>query len=290
MLSDGSNYDLSRLLIDRGSDIGARSRDGRTPLHTFSTNVTKRILHTYREWHIDYDARDNRGMTIALLLAWSSKTEVKDMQHLSDTNPSALMVRDIHNRSVLHFAAQRGNTNLLTYFLNMPIHVDIHSTDCEGASVLHYAVESRRTQVIDLIYSHSKELHVLDRRKQTVLHRAVGRDNVEAVKRIIELGGLDLLESRDVDGMTPLQLARQCKARAVIGYLTNGTMGNSLQEDSYQLMLELSLCHEAPKKSILLAFPCLCGVKTYRMTSHRSRIRSSGIAIAVALWLLYHLS
>ena len=63
------------------------------------------------------------------------------------------------------------------------------------------------------------DVHKKDDLHRTVLHHAALHDNIEAVNRTITICGKQELESKDIDGRTPIQLAHQHGAYAVVNYL-----------------------------------------------------------------------
>lgn len=60
---------------------------------------------------------------------------------------------------------------------------------------------------------------MVDHNQQTVLHHAVKRGNMEAVKRLLLLDGHDLMANEDKHGRTPLELARRGNHEAIVAYL-----------------------------------------------------------------------
>ena len=217
-VAQASDYNVSRLLIESGADLGNRSIDGKTPLHIFFNEVVKRIILCHRE-NIEDEIRDNEGMTLLHFLTWSSKSRPEHLELYIGKGRSSFMARDYYGRSILHLAAYRGNTLVLDYLFRFRNEIDVMPKDDRGRTLLHYAVESRRIETIDMMVRLKLDIREADHEGRTILHLAAMCDNLAAVERVIELGGEKDLQVTDNDGRTPLQLARVFGATTVTRYL-----------------------------------------------------------------------
>jgi ankyrin repeat protein len=156
---------------------------------------------------------DTAGMTILQYAAWSSKSEPHHLvPYLQFDEIYSFLARDYAGRSLLHFAAQRGNIAILKYFLSLPLDVGLKSRDMSGQSVLHYAVHSKRTEAIDILVSNGADINAVDTKGRTVLHCAAARNNLAAIERVVALCGRSILHLRDQDGRTTAELAYRYKA------------------------------------------------------------------------------
>ena len=160
------------------------------------------------QWHkadIDTTTQDYQGMTIMHYISRSSRSSPDDIAWCLD---NTLPPKDGLGRSILHLAAQRGNTILLRYLLSLPEAPKLATPDYMGQTLLHYAAESRRVETIDLLLSAGYgDIYVKDHKGRTPMHHAASRGNVDAVQKLIELGGEDLLKVPDEDRCTPFQVA-----------------------------------------------------------------------------------
>lgn len=156
---------------------------------------------------------DTAGMTILQYAAWSSKSEPQHLvPYLQCGEIYPFLARDYAGRSLLHFAAQRGNIAILKYFLSLSHDVGLKIRDTSGQSVLHYAVHSKRTEAIDLLVSNGANIDAVDTKGRTILHCAAAKNNLAAIERVVALCGRGSLYLRDHDGRTPAELAYRYKA------------------------------------------------------------------------------
>lgn len=231
---------MTRLLIVNGADLGNRNIDGGTPLHVFF-NETVAAIFKYHGDMVDEDIQDAQGMTILHFLAWSSKTEPEFFERHLARGGCNLWSKDDEGRSVLHYAAQRGNIALLDYFTGITRDANIGEKDLQGRTALHYAVASKRTKGIESIVDTRSDIREADNKGRTVLHHAAWRGNIAAVERIVACGGIEDIWSMDKSGKTPLLLASQRGFTAVVAYLTK-LQGESVMSDGAYNQALLSDC------------------------------------------------
>ena len=217
-VAGAQDYDLTRTLLDKGADMSIRNSEGKTPLHTFFRESNRTLFASYN-FTSEVDVQDDQGLVLLHYIAWSSKSRVTDIQHLISADTSRAVTRDNEGRSLLFFAAERGNLEILEYILKLPKRPGLRDTDSRGMSLMHYAVRSKRVHAITLLYDSGCPARIVDNSQQTALHHAVKRGNLEAVKRLLLLDGRDILAYEDSHGRTPPEVARLLNHEAIVAYL-----------------------------------------------------------------------
>lgn len=212
------DYNVTRTLLENGADMSIRNADGKTPFHTFFRESNRTLFSSYRNV-LEVDIQDDQGLVLLHYIAWSSKSKVTDIQQLISADISRAFTRDNEGRSLLFFAAERGNLEILEYILSLPKRPELTDTDSRGMSLMHYAIRSKRVDAIKLLYNSGCPACIVDYSQQTALHHAVKRGNLEAIKRLLLLDGHDLLAYEDSHGRTPLDFARLWNHEAIITYL-----------------------------------------------------------------------
>jgi ankyrin repeat protein len=217
----GKEYECARRLLINGANLHQQDKDGRTPLHSFFNDaISQAIRHNQHD--IDLTLQDRRGMTVAHWASWTSQSLPEHVTHQplkSGQVYSPFAVADVHGRYMLHFAAERGNVQLVRYFLSQPQALMMLAPDYEGRNILHYATASRRFHLVHALVQGSQlDIEERDHRGRTVLHHAALRMNLSAVEQILALRS-NLLDVQDNDGQTPLELARLHGSTSVIGFL-----------------------------------------------------------------------
>jgi ankyrin repeat protein len=193
--------------------------DGRTPLHTFFNAVIGTIFQCHSD-SIDEEVRDSQGMTVFHFAAWSSKSGSQICRNYVERCNGGLtgniLSKDHSGRSVLHYAAERGNLAMIKYILGLPGKLDIDCKDLDGRTALSYAAETKRCEVIEMLKGRGGNLRCADSRGRTPLHHAARRGNLAAVEKLIKLGGAEDVWLEDNDGATPLQHASQRGATSLV--------------------------------------------------------------------------
>ena len=213
------NYNVSRTLIEHGGDLCNRNADGKTPLHTFTSQVSEQILRCHGDL-LDVSARDHRGMSLLHYLAWSSKTSVETFRIYHERSSLDIKTVDAEGRSMLHLAAQRGNVPVVQYLSRAAKDFNINHSDCRGRTVLHYGVESKRAyHTITALISRGVNIWARDCHERSALHHAAKLGNLPAVKVLLACGMADELRVADCFGMKPLKIAAHHKAQPVVTFL-----------------------------------------------------------------------
>ena len=119
---------------------------------------------------------------------------------------------------MLHYAVQRGNTDLIAFFLASPDAAAMSMPDFSRKTLLHYATESGRPDTINMMLKRGIDLDTIDDQGRTVLHHAAMRGNLIAAQRLIALGATHQLSYKDHSDQTPADLACQYASKAVVEY------------------------------------------------------------------------
>ncbi|KAF2656072.1 ankyrin [Lophiostoma macrostomum CBS 122681] len=220
VIQRGIDYECARLLLDNGADPSQQDVQGRSPLHQFYNPVVQQILLLQRE-SIDPYLQDCRGMTILHWVAWSRRSNAQ--QFIWPTKQmkgsSNLSILDAQGKSILHYAVQRGNLDLIRFLLNGDHSTTLSRPDYSGRTLLHYATESGKVETIDMLRDKGFRLVEIDNGGRTVLHHAAIRGNLAAAQRLVELGVIGQIPHQDHEHQTPEDLAKHHCSDSVLHYL-----------------------------------------------------------------------
>jgi ankyrin repeat protein len=198
--------------------LGNRDVEGRSPCHTFFNKNVGKALLLHKEEVEDLQGCDADGMSITHYVAWSSQSTYLDILASIPSESMALLVtRDYLGRSAIHFAAQRGNIEVLQQLVKN--HTTINCRDREGRTALHYAVESKRVEAISVLVSNGADIRALDSKGRTPLHRAAAKNNVPAINCLLDLAGKDFISEIDHQSENAEQVARSFQATAAAEHL-----------------------------------------------------------------------
>ena len=217
-MARGDNYNVARTLIENGADLSGKAIDGKTPLHNIFNNTINHVL--MRDDWLEHMLPDSEAMSITHYLAWSSKSTVEIFQRGRLYDDADMLSADKFGRTCLHFAASRGNLQVLSYLVRRVSSEDVVKKDIQGRTPLHYAAESSRASgVIDILVNRGCNIHAVDDKERTALHWAARWNNDKAVKKLIAIAGGETLLLSDKNGRTPSQEVCQRRAPALWRYL-----------------------------------------------------------------------
>jgi ankyrin repeat protein len=194
---------------------------GHSPLHGLHTDVSTKIMLNYAQ-DIDLWMQDLDGMTI---LHWGANNrnpivhQILSYVQQKSNILSCLEIKDSIGWSVLHYAIGRGELDLTTFLLASPYATNMSMPDNLGRTLLHHAALYSRMDVIDLLLDMNFKIDGVDSIGQTVLHHAAKSNNLQAVRRLIQVGAGYQLVHEDRHGRTPLQLAQQRSNKSLAEYL-----------------------------------------------------------------------
>ena len=217
-MARSDNYNVARTLIENGADLSGKAVDGKTPFHTIFNNTISHIL--MRDDWLEHILPDSEAMSITHYLAWSSKSTLEIFQrgHLYDD--ADMLSADNLGRTCLHFAASRGNLEVLSYLVRRVSSEDVERKDIQGRTPFHYAAESSRASgVIDVLVGRGCNIYAVDNKERTALHWAARWNNDKAVKKLITIVGGKTLLLSDKNGRMPSQEVCQSRAPALWRYL-----------------------------------------------------------------------
>lgn len=216
-IGQSGDYNISRLLIEKGGDLNTCNIYGSSPLHTFFNETMRKVIVRHGEG-LETNTKDGRNRLILHYLAWSNKSTVEESK-IFLSNPAYFTTRDDQGRIPLHYAALRGNVEVAQHFLERMSHHSKNQTDSNGKTAFHYAVESKRTEIFHILEQEGLSVHQKNSARRGVLHEAARCNNLDAVKRVIAMAGEQELEAEDINGRTPFRLAEDYDARHVMEYL-----------------------------------------------------------------------
>ena len=151
----GKFFNLNKIkhLIEAGAYVGAKDRDGETPLHKAVES-------------------DNIKMAKFLI---DSGADVNDKNSL------------IYGHTPLHYAVDRRNIELVKLLIDSGADFNIKDNN-RGYTPLHYAVERKNIALVELFLSVGADVMAKNNWDETPLHLAVESKNIALVELLIKAG------------------------------------------------------------------------------------------------------
>ncbi|WP_264723490.1 ankyrin repeat domain-containing protein [Wolbachia endosymbiont (group A) of Cheilosia soror] len=226
-----NNYAMAQLLISEGTDIEARDNDGKTPLSRAVSLDKPDMVQLLLNKGADIEAEDNDGRTplsravtlgnlnmVQLLLNKGAYIYSKDGNgktifeiahecHKAEIVNYLITKQDKYGNTILHYAAEEGNLNLVELLLDNNTHISVKNSD--GWIPLHLAVKEGKLDVVELLMRKGANIDAKDNNNQTPLHIAVQVGNFDTISLIVDkIESIKfLINEKDEFGYTPLQYA-----------------------------------------------------------------------------------
>lgn len=230
---EATDYNICRLLVDNGADIGSSNLESQTPLHTYFNRVLSRLILSNSS-SIEADLQDSRGMTIAHYTAWTKLSTPADITPFLGDREVLLNSKDIYGRTVLHLAAQRGNVALVEELLKLKDWSASQVRDNAGRTPLHYSTENTRVRVLHILRASGMDLDDADIYGRNALLHSAARGTLAATKYLLARADDQQLARKDCKGRSILRLACEYKNREVAEYL-QATLGMNLARESQKI-------------------------------------------------------
>ncbi len=243
---------LNELLIKAGADLEIVDSEGRTPLHLavisnnveaikvfIKANVVVDVVDIYGKTPLHYVSGNpyidgllvDAGADIKFILI--NKSYFKELTDKLD-NASLYYIAQRFNKvndvdyveddsTMLMYAAVDGFTNLIKVLLELGADVNILGHD--GETAIFGTAANGNTEDNELLVNAGADLTIATYHlAETPLHQAVECENVDAVKVFLKAGAD--IDALDIDGTTPLDLARNGKNHEIIKLLENFSVGS----------------------------------------------------------------
>ena len=170
---------LLKLLIDRGSDVKARDKDGRTALHYAVTQVMSEgggfisrpeVLRVLLDNGAAVNAQDSRGQTALMetVAAWRSPIEIS---RLLLERGADLNLADNQGITALMSAAEQGRNDLAQLLLEKGASLDVK--DKLGSTALAHAVTAGQNEMAGLLISKGADLSLTPYKTEAELKRSL---------------------------------------------------------------------------------------------------------------------
>ena len=143
------NFDISRILLQNGAKVDAINENNLTPLHIVLKQDNTKIF--------------------SLLMMYGADVHRKSKG----------------NKSYLHIAASYGHMNLCKILLESYI-LDVTSTDNSGWSVIHGAAESGNTELFQYFIENGSDVYSITNFGKSCLHIATSKGHLNTCKELVE--------------------------------------------------------------------------------------------------------
>ena len=201
--ADYGHLNLCKTLINEYNvDKQVPDNDGWTALHYSAKNDSYEIVKYFTNMGIEINLKTKDGMNclhIAALCGYLNLCKTLINKYNVD-----VQLPDNNGWTALHFSARSGSYEIVKYFTNMGIEINLKTKD--GMNCLHIAADYGHLNLCKmLINEYNVDKQVLDNDGWTALHFSARNGSYEVVKFFIDMG-IDT-NLKGTDGMNCLHIA-----------------------------------------------------------------------------------
>ncbi|APR98798.1 ankyrin repeat domain-containing protein [Wolbachia endosymbiont of Folsomia candida] len=148
------------------------------------------------------------GASLENLRAFAANTLFRNQHkeyYTQQMSKNVIKRQNLSGDTLLHFAAQSGNTETVEFLLKEVAEVDVKNGI--GDTPLIIAIENGHRNIVQLLRRNQADIHIQNDDGQSLLHLAAKGNNIVAAQILLE-EGLDSY-AQDNSGATPLDLAKK---------------------------------------------------------------------------------
>ncbi|XP_022805596.1 death-associated protein kinase 1-like [Stylophora pistillata] len=209
---------IARYLIENGSDPSQEDPSGWNSLHCASQGGCPDVIELLLHYVPDIEARTANGWTPLMNAAGNGKLEAAKYLLAKGANPTA---EDDNGCNALHFASWRGDPHIIELiFSHMP---DIDATNSDGWTPLMVAACNGKLEAVRCLIKNGADASLENDERWNSFQCAVKGGNPQIIEIILsylsETCHMPDVDSRCVDGRTPLMIAISCGKLQAVKYL-----------------------------------------------------------------------
>jgi len=179
-----------------------------------------------------------------------------DVIQTLESEKMSLDIQDVYGNTLLHWAAYRGNIELVSYLVNRgaavsipntkeshtPLHwaslqgeieicntlieqkAPINAVDANGHTPIFFAADNNRAVVVHMLIHCGADVRIADQKGRTPLHMAAAKGFASVVALLVAAGAL--IDAQDEEGKTPLYVAAKYDRTEVVEDLLRDAAAN----------------------------------------------------------------
>ena len=211
------NYELVTYFADMGTDIHLETNNGMNCLHIAALkghlNLCKKLINKHK---FDFGMTDNNGWAALHCSAQSDNYEL--FTYFADKETD-IYLKTNDGTNCLHIAALEGNLNLCTLLINK-YRFDVNVAEKRGWTALHFSAQSGNYELVTYFADMGTAIHLGTNVGRNCLHIAARNGHLNLCKNLINKRKFDL-GMTDNDGWTALYCSAQSGNYELVTYFAN---------------------------------------------------------------------
>ena len=211
------SYELLTYFSDLGIDIDLKTNLGRNCLHIAAINGHLNLCKTLIDKHnFDIHMADNEGFTA---LHYSARNGSYELVTYFVDMGTDIGLKNSLGQSCLHIAARNGHVNLCKTLIEKH-NFDVHMTDNQGWSALHYSAENGSCELFTYVAAMGADINLEDNLGWNCLHIAALQGHLNLCKTLINKYSYNV-HVTDKVGLTALHFSTGSGKYDVVKYFAD---------------------------------------------------------------------
>ena len=209
--SEGYRVGITRLLLERGGDVNARSKNAFTPLHSAVLNGRFEVARFLLDHGANTKLETEEGATALHIMSpgeYNSEEHRVGIARLLLERGGDVNARSKNGCTPLHLAVFHGRLEVTRFLLehgaNAKLEIEGGETVLDIASRSKYDSEEHRVGMVRLLLEHGGDINARNKNACTPLHSAVLYGRLEVVRVLLDNGANAKLEIEE--GATALHI------------------------------------------------------------------------------------
>lgn len=210
---EDNNVNKFKKLIEKGNFLYKKDEDGFTLLHHAAFEGNFEIIDILMENNIDIDTPANNGHTPLSLATEEGHLDL--VKKLLKAGAELKTYKDDLNWTFLHLAIDSENIEMVKFFLNKGI--DVNLLDLDGDTPFILAASIGALDIVKYLIENGADMNILNKENQNALHEAVYTGFLDVTKYLIEIGVDKNIKNKS--DQTPLDIAKESEFDDIVEYL-----------------------------------------------------------------------
>ena len=223
--------ETAQLLIQKGANVKARSKDNRTPLDVAAGAGHLVLVRAMDNWHALHASTEKSNISLP-----GAKNIVSNELKKEELALKVLRVSDCEKFALLEASSTGNVDDVSRLLLNC---ADVNQCDSKGLTPLHRAAANGYVTAARLLLKHNADTFATDKNGCTPLHTASMHGKADIVKLLLHYP-FDL-SRKDRDGWTPLHGAAKYGYFDVVKALMKHGANPKVKDNNEQTSLEMAI-------------------------------------------------
>ena len=217
---------VCQVFIGAGADIETKNDDARSPLKLASRSGALTTVMMLVKAGADARATDAETATCLITAAYGGHADT--VRYLVDLPEVDLNHQDSRKYSVLHFAVEQKYADVVQVLIDAG--ADIETKNCDGRSPLHLASILGELTTVKMLVKAGADVRATDAERDTCLTLAAYDGHTDTVRYLVGLPEVDL-NHQDSNNFTALHFAVQEKRADVVQVLIDAGADIETKDD-----------------------------------------------------------